>query len=56
LRRQSRPAWPGIGIEDTTGVPDPPIREFDDAVARVRAAAEVAKGRIVLTGRTDNFL
>ncbi|MBU3061944.1 isocitrate lyase/phosphoenolpyruvate mutase family protein [Nocardia sp. NEAU-G5] len=46
----------GIGIEDTSGNPDSPIREFDDAVARVRAAAEVAKGRIMLTGRTDNFI
>ena len=46
----------GIGIEDTSGNPDCPIREFDDAVARVHAAADVAKGRIVLTGRTDNFI
>ncbi|MFL6601791.1 MAG: isocitrate lyase/phosphoenolpyruvate mutase family protein [Steroidobacteraceae bacterium] len=46
----------GIGIEDTTGDPSNPIREFDDAVARVRQAAKAAKGRIVLTGRTDNFL
>jgi 2-methylisocitrate lyase-like PEP mutase family enzyme len=46
----------GIGVEDTSGDPDSPIRDFDDAVARVRAAAEVAKGRIVLTGRTDNFI
>lgn len=46
----------GIGIEDTTGDPDRPIRDFDDAVARVAAAARVARGRIVLTGRTDNFL
>ncbi|HTI32723.1 MAG TPA: isocitrate lyase/phosphoenolpyruvate mutase family protein [Miltoncostaea sp.] len=46
----------GIGIEDTSGDPDAPIRDFDDAVARVRAAAEVASGRIVLTGRTDNHV
>jgi len=46
----------GIGIEDTTGDPSHPIRAFDDAVERVRQAARVAKGRIVLTGRTDNFL
>lgn len=46
----------GIGIEDTSGDPENPIRPFDDAVARVRAAAKVAKGRIVLTGRTDNFI
>jgi 2-methylisocitrate lyase-like PEP mutase family enzyme len=46
----------GIGIEDTSGDPSEPIRKFDDAVERVRHAAKVAKGRIVLTGRTDNFL
>jgi 2-methylisocitrate lyase-like PEP mutase family enzyme len=46
----------GIGIEDTTGDPSNPIRKFDDAVERMRHAAKVAKGRIVLTGRTDNFI
>ena len=46
----------GIGIEDTSGNPANPIRGFDDAVTRVRAAAQAARGRIVLTGRTDNFL
>jgi 2-methylisocitrate lyase-like PEP mutase family enzyme len=46
----------GIGIEDTSGNPSNPIREFDDAVERVRQAAKTAKGRILLTGRTDNFL
>ena len=46
----------GIGIEDTSGNPDRPIRDFDDAVARVKAAAKVSKGRIVLTGRTDNYI
>ena len=46
----------GIGIEDTSGDPSDPIRKFDDAVERLRHAAGVAKGRIVLTGRTDNFL
>jgi 2-methylisocitrate lyase-like PEP mutase family enzyme len=46
----------GIGIEDTSGDPSQPIRDFDDAVERVRSAAKAAKGRIVLTGRTDNYL
>ena len=46
----------GIGIEDTTGDPTNPIRGFDDAVERIRQAAKAAKGRILLTGRTDNFL
>jgi 2-methylisocitrate lyase-like PEP mutase family enzyme len=46
----------GIGIEDTTGNPDDPIRDFDDAVDRVRSAVAAAKNRIVVTGRTDNYL
>ncbi|HTW84676.1 MAG TPA: isocitrate lyase/phosphoenolpyruvate mutase family protein [Candidatus Sulfotelmatobacter sp.] len=46
----------GVGIEDTTADPSRPIHEFDHAVARVRAAAIAARGRIVLTGRTDNYL
>ncbi len=46
----------GIGIEDTSGNPEAPIRPFDEAVARVKAAVEAADGRIVVTGRTDNFL
>jgi 2-methylisocitrate lyase-like PEP mutase family enzyme len=46
----------GIGIEDTTADPDGPIHCFDAAVARVAAAARAARGRIVLTGRTDNYL
>jgi len=45
----------GIGVEDTSGDPDNPIRDFDDAVARMKAASKAAKGRIVLTGRTDNY-
>ena len=46
----------GIGVEDTTGDPANPIRDFDDAVRRMEAAAAAARGQIVLTGRTDNFL
>jgi len=46
----------GIGIEDTSGDPARLIRDYDDAVARIAAAAKVAKGRILLTGRCDNFL
>ncbi|HEY1124186.1 MAG TPA: isocitrate lyase/phosphoenolpyruvate mutase family protein [Sphingobium sp.] len=46
----------GLGIEDTTADPAKPIHDFDAAVARIAAAAKVAKGRIVLTGRTDLFL
>jgi 2-methylisocitrate lyase-like PEP mutase family enzyme len=46
----------GLGIEDTTADPARPIHDFDVAVARIRAAAHAARGRILLTGRTDNFL
>jgi 2-methylisocitrate lyase-like PEP mutase family enzyme len=46
----------GIGIEDTSGDPENPIRDFDEAVARVAAAARAGNGRIVVTGRADNFL
>jgi 2-methylisocitrate lyase-like PEP mutase family enzyme len=46
----------GIGVEDTSGDPANPIRPFDEAVERVRAAAKAAKGRIMLTGRADNFI
>jgi 2-methylisocitrate lyase-like PEP mutase family enzyme len=46
----------GVGIEDTTADSARPIHEFDLAVERVRAAARAASGRIVLTGRTDNYL
>lgn len=46
----------GLGIEDTTADPARPIHDFDQAVARIAAAAKAAKGRILLTARTDNFL
>lgn len=46
----------GLGIEDTTADAANPLHGFDAAVARVAAAAKAAKGRILLTGRTDNFL
>jgi hypothetical protein len=46
----------GLGIEDTTANPAEPIHAFDHAVARMRGAVQAAKGRILLTGRTDNFI
>ena len=46
----------GVGIEDTTANAAAPIHDFDRAVARIKAAARAARGKIVLTGRTDNFL
>ena len=39
----------GIGIEDTSGNPDQPIRDFDDAVNRMRSAVSAARGRILAT-------
>lgn len=46
----------GLGIEDTTADDGHPIHDYDAAVKRVRAAAAGARGRIVLTARTDNYL
>jgi 2-methylisocitrate lyase-like PEP mutase family enzyme len=46
----------GLGIEDTTASAEAPIHGFDHAVRRMQAAAKAAKGRILLTGRTDNFI
>ena len=46
----------GCSIEDYSGRPDDPIYEFDAAVERVRAAAEAASDRIVLTARAENFI
>jgi 2-methylisocitrate lyase-like PEP mutase family enzyme len=46
----------GVGIEDTTADAENPIHDFDHAVKRMRESARVAEGRILLTGRTDNFL
>jgi 2-methylisocitrate lyase-like PEP mutase family enzyme len=46
----------GVGIEDTTASSAHPIHDFDQAVARIRRAAQSARGRIVLTARTDNFI
>jgi 2-methylisocitrate lyase-like PEP mutase family enzyme len=47
----------GGSIEDATGDSNDPIFDFDLAVERVAAAAEVArKSSFVLTARTENFL
>jgi 2-methylisocitrate lyase-like PEP mutase family enzyme len=46
----------GLSIEDRQPNSDLPIRDFDDAVARVAAAAEAArKYNIVLTARADGL-
>jgi len=46
----------GLGIEDTTADPSNPIHGFEQAVARIAAAAKAANGRILLTARADNFI
>ena len=49
----------GGSIEDASGSKDKPIFDFEHAVERVAAAAEVAKripSGFVLTARTENFL
>jgi len=49
----------GGSIEDSTQRPDNPIYEFEHAVERVRAAAEVARAlpfAFTLTGRAENYL
>lgn len=47
----------GGSIEDATGDPEAPIFDFDHAVDRVRAAAEVARDLpFVLTARAENFI
>ncbi len=46
----------GLGIEDTTADPLHQLHDFDACVARIKAAAKAAKGRILLTARTDNYL
>ena len=46
----------GLGIEDTTANPLQPLHDFDACVGRMKAAAQAARGRIMLTGRTDNYL
>lgn len=49
----------GCTIEDTTGDAAAPLRGFDDAVARVRAAVAAARAAphpFVLTARAENYL
>jgi len=48
----------GVSIEDSTGDPQRPLRDIDDAVARLRAARtaiDEAGGDAVLVGRAENF-
>jgi len=48
----------GVSIEDSTGDPSNPLRDIDDAVARLRAARraiDAAGGDTLLVGRAENF-
>jgi len=48
----------GLSIEDSTGMPEQPIRSLDDAVARLRAARAAiddAGADTLLVGRAENF-
>jgi len=47
----------GGSIEDATGDPSTPIYDFSQAVERIQAATEVARGSsFLLTARADNYL
>ncbi len=46
----------GCSIEDSTGRDDEPLYELEHAAERIAAAAEAAGGRLVLTGRAENFI
>ncbi len=46
----------GCSIEDSTGRDDDPIYDAAHAAERMAAAVEAAAGRLVLTGRAENFL
>jgi 2-methylisocitrate lyase-like PEP mutase family enzyme len=46
----------GCSIEDSTGRPDEPLYAIEHAAERVAAAAAAAGGRLVLTGRAENFV
>ena len=57
IRLASGTGLVGGSIEDTTGNPVTPIRDFSEAVDRVAAAAEAAhKLPFLLTARAENFL
>lgn len=46
----------GCSIEDSTGRDDEPLYALEHAAERITAAAEAADGRLVLTGRAENFV
>jgi 2-methylisocitrate lyase-like PEP mutase family enzyme len=46
----------GCSIEDSTGREEEPLYALELAAERITAAAEAAGGRLVLTGRAENFI
>lgn len=46
----------GCSIEDSTGHEDEPLFAIERAAERIAAAADAARGRLVLTGRAENFI
>lgn len=57
VRDAARAGLAGGSIEDATGDPTAPVYEFAEAVDRVVAAAEAARGTsFVLTARAESFL
>ncbi len=59
IRAAAETGLAGCSIEDYTGRPGDPIYGFDEAVARIAAAAEACRALphdFVLTARAENFL
>jgi 2-methylisocitrate lyase-like PEP mutase family enzyme len=59
IRLAAETGLAGCSIEDTSGNHDAPIFEFSEAVERVTAAVEAARGLqrdFILTARAENFL
>lgn len=46
----------GCSIEDSTGRDDDPLYAIEHAAERIAAAVEAAAGRLVVTGRAENFV
>ena len=46
----------GCSIEDSTGRDDEPLYSIEHGAERIAAAVEAADGRLVITGRAENFV
>ncbi len=56
VRRAVEAGLAGCSIEDSTGRDDAPLYSIEHAAERMAAAADAAGGRLVLTGRAENFV